>query len=101
LVLLAQSPHISHRRSIYFIILGVSADEPDIDALEVIFDSNDQPILIPLDIENHPVAWKEVGAAVAIPHVCGAPPRCLIDLLKPGAQRLFRILMTPPKRLEC
>jgi hypothetical protein len=75
----------------------VRAHETDIDNLEVILNSNDDPVFIPFDIEYHTVAGQETGVPVNILDIRGTFPSGMPNIEIPCLQRLLRIRVLFPK----
>jgi hypothetical protein len=70
-----------------FVILGVSADEPDEDAAGLVIDANDQAVGVALDVEDHAVIGQDVGVAVAILDVLKGAPISVASLVVPSLER--------------
>jgi len=49
-------------------------DKTDIHDTVLILDGHDQPILVPLDIENYPIVWDKAGVAIDILNICWRLP---------------------------
>jgi len=55
---------IIYRLSIYFIIFCVGAEPHDKYNLQLVFNINDEPVIIALDIENYPFRTYYAGIPV-------------------------------------
>jgi hypothetical protein len=90
-----------HRGRFDLVVLGMGAQEADIDAITIVFHSHDEAVLVPADIEDDAVVRDKVSGPVTSADVGWAHPGCALDLLMPRLQRLFCIGVVLPKSLKC
>jgi len=66
----------------------VRTDESNIDDAVLVVDSHDQPILVPANVEDDPVAGNKTRVGIVILDILGCLPVGLERLVVPGFQRL-------------
>jgi hypothetical protein len=71
--------------------------EPDVARSERIVDRNDQPVLVPFDIENDPVLADDAGVRIDTLDVHGRVPVSLTGIVVPRAQRLLGVGVLLPE----
>ena len=68
-------------------------DEPDVTDAPVIVELDHQPVLVPADVEHHPVAANDAGVPVFGLDIRRLPPCSVFCFRPPGFKRLFRVLV--------
>src|SRR5262249_46023057 len=68
------SAFISNGLRIDLVVLGMCAEEPDLDSASAIVDLGDQSEVVSLDIEHGPPGFEDAGFRVAYLHVRWLPP---------------------------
>src|SRR5580658_4870055 len=81
-----------------FVVLGVRADEANVDGEERVFDGDDDPILVALQVEDDAVAREDACRRVTHLDVLGAAPVAALELVEPGEERLPSIGVLVGKR---
>jgi len=74
-------------------------DVADVDSAEDIIDLGDQPVLVPFDIENRPLA-NRIRRRKSFSDVRQIPPQSLLRDAKPGVERAFEVAMPRARFLE-
>jgi len=74
----------------------MTADETDVHDAVLILDGCDQPVPIPLDIENHTVVSNKAGIAISVLDIRRVLPFRVSGIIIPSLQRLLRIWMPIP-----
>ena len=87
-----------HPFHVDFVVVLVRTNpfDPNDALLEV--DGDDQPIVIPLDVEHDPISRHDAGCRIAPLHLGAARPAGLPNLIEPGIQCGFQsplVLGTP------
>jgi len=72
-------------------------DETDVDDTVLVLYGYDQPVLVPLDIENDPIVCDETGIAIDILDIGRRFPYGMLGVYIPCLQRVLRIRMAVPK----
>ena len=72
-------------------------DKTDVDDTILVLYGHDQPVLVPLDIENESIVCNKTDIAIDILDVRRRFPYSMLGVYKPSLQRLLRIGMSVPK----
>jgi hypothetical protein len=88
---------VSDRCCVYPIVLAVAPDEPDVNDSHCVADRDDQPVIVPLDIEHDAIVPYKAGIPVNRLDIAGSTPLRALYIVEPRSKRLLGISMFTPE----